>query len=538
MYLLENPVLQRELIVNLRRTRSFVLLFLYVGGLAAVVAFAWPESGSAKDAAAARQLLNVLFVGQFVLASLLAPTFAAGAISGEKERKTFEMLLASPLQPAAVLTGKLLGALFQIGLLIFSALPVVVLCLPLGGMSVYEVLAAYTAMLCGLLCFGAICLACSAFFTRTLASLLVSYLLMLPCILTAAWLWFALDGPYASWRLIGSLTALPLGAGGLCLFLFGLTTWRMRYPPDLTGQRQDALLHEQPVSSPLVVLRRDKFPDYLLSPEKRSDLMEEGINPVYDKEMRSEVFSQGAFMLRVVLQISIGLAVPLMAVLLYGMPWLAPWYISYVLLFNIVVGPVFSATSMTSEHERQTLDLLLTTTISPGHLLWGKLLAGLRVSGVLTSFLCYPILLSCVTWSFYWRTIDSMAYYLAIIATTIVTTSTVGMLCSIFARRTSVSLTLSYLTIGLLYVGVPAAWAYAETFFPHLPATRWLYGLTATSPFCAVFGTRLDFDIIGFPVQGWSWPVHQWHLVFYLCFNLFLLLLMAVLFRRRWRIAH
>ncbi|MEZ6075009.1 MAG: hypothetical protein R3C56_04835 [Pirellulaceae bacterium] len=43
-----------------------------------------------------RQLVDFFFLGQYVLASLMAPTFAAGAISGEKERKTYEMLLASP----------------------------------------------------------------------------------------------------------------------------------------------------------------------------------------------------------------------------------------------------------------------------------------------------------------------------------------------------------------------------------------------------------------------------------------------------------
>ena len=30
MYILENPVLQRELLVNLRMKRAFVLLFVYV----------------------------------------------------------------------------------------------------------------------------------------------------------------------------------------------------------------------------------------------------------------------------------------------------------------------------------------------------------------------------------------------------------------------------------------------------------------------------------------------------------------------------
>ena len=82
-------------------------------------------------------------------------------------------------------------------------------------------------------------------------------------------------------------------------------------------------------------------------------------------------------MLRLVIQVSMFLAIPLMAVCLYGKPDLAPWYICYVVLFNMLVGPVFSAGSVTSERERQTLDLLLTTIISPWQILWGKLVSGL-----------------------------------------------------------------------------------------------------------------------------------------------------------------
>ena len=42
MYLFENPVLQRELVINLRMTRSFVLLFTYVALLGMLVYAAWP----------------------------------------------------------------------------------------------------------------------------------------------------------------------------------------------------------------------------------------------------------------------------------------------------------------------------------------------------------------------------------------------------------------------------------------------------------------------------------------------------------------
>ena len=108
MYVLENPVLQRELLVNLRMARAFILLFLYLALLGAVVYFAWPQdtrldmTANSQSIAQTRRLVDLFFIGQYVLASMMAPSFAAGSITGEKERKTYEMLLASPLRPAAI----------------------------------------------------------------------------------------------------------------------------------------------------------------------------------------------------------------------------------------------------------------------------------------------------------------------------------------------------------------------------------------------------------------------------------------------------
>src|SRR3990172_1174800 len=118
--------------------------------------------------------------------------------------------------------------------------------------------------------------------------------------------------------------------------------------------------------------------------------------------MRSEIFSQGTLMLRVVIQVSMLLAIPLMAFFLYVWPNLAPWYVSYVIVFNVLVGPVFSAGSVTSERERETLDLLLTTILSSGQILWPKLVSGLRVSSVLTMFLLWPLVLAVVMVDSYW----------------------------------------------------------------------------------------------------------------------------------------
>ena len=48
-----------------------------------------------------------------------------------------------------------------------------------------------------------------------------------------------------------------------------------------------------------------------------------------------DIFSQGTLMLRLVVQVSMFLALPLMAFCLYWKVDLAPWYIAYVLLFAL-----------------------------------------------------------------------------------------------------------------------------------------------------------------------------------------------------------
>ena len=80
-----------------------------------------------------------------------------------------------------------------------------------------------------------------------------------------------------------------------------------------------------------VVIDRDLFPDKLFAPAKRGDLMPDGTNPVLDKELRSEIFSQGTLMLRVVIQVSMLLSIPLMAGLLFLRSDKAAYYVAYVL---------------------------------------------------------------------------------------------------------------------------------------------------------------------------------------------------------------
>lgn len=554
MFRFENPVLQRELLVNLRTFRAFILLFVYQAVLAAVVYFAWPNDSVRLDLTnnpdQTRGLVDLFFLGQYALASLMAPSFAAGAITGEKERKTYEMLLASPLRPSGIVWGKLVAALTHLGILIFASLPVVTLCLPLGGVSFYEVLTAYVVLFCSVITFGMISVAAGSFFSRTSASLVVSYLVILILAICVIWFWWGMS-TFGEQRILISLILIPGISAAITIPLFHITSARLLYPPDMGSEGKEVVDLEQEAEKAIgLVIQRDQFPDRLFAPPKRDTLMADGTNPVYDKEMRSEIFGQGTLMLRLAIQISMILAIPLMAYYLYIYRYLAPWYICYVLLFNILVGPVFSAGSVTGERERQTLDLLLTTTITPWQILKGKLISGLRVSSVLTSFLMWPVVLAMAMVPDFWANMPSLFSYIFIFAISCVTTAMVALFCSTIFHKSSTSLIVTYMVILSLYVVPVAVSFFATTFFPDAPGTPYVEMATVTSPFAAAHEIPIYIDdelcewvrpevdqpsILGYATAD------LWHFAGYisfaLVFNLLLFVSMIWMFNSRWRVS-
>src|SRR6478752_150127 len=545
MYVRENPVLQRELLTNLRMSRAFVLLFMYVALLGAVVWLAWPQEQRLDLAqpTAAKRLVNLFFFGQFVLASLMAPSFAAGAITGEKERMSYEMLLATPLRPGAIVMGKFFAALCHLGILMVCSLPIVMLCLPLGGVSLYEVFVAYFGMISTVALFGMISLWASSYFSRTSASLVVSYLMILPLAVICVLIWQQME-QLGELRLIVVLTVVPVACISLSALMWRNACQKLLYPKDLGSEGKEVVdLETEAREAVGLYIKRDEFPDKLFAPPKRTSFMEEGINPIYDKEMRSEIFSQGTLMLRLVIQISMLLALFVMAACLYIAPKLAAWYISYVLLFNMLVGPVFSAGSVTSERERQTLDLLLVTLVTPWQMLWGKLFSGLRVSSVLTAFLLWPVLLACMMPLPFWHHLPTMGGYVLIVALTCVITAVTALFCSTIFQKSATSLISTYLVIVVMFMGPVSVKFFAETFFKGTTQAAVAEKVGVISPFSAAFSLPLniaeddaraigttpaaDSDLrVFFGFVGWT-----------ILYCTVLILAMTQLFQVRWRVA-
>ncbi len=498
MYLLENPVLQRELLVNLRTNRAFLLLAVYQLLLAAVVLLAWPSDERldlTTNPRSAQKLVNLFFLGQYVIASLMAPSFAAGAITGEKERHTYEMLLASPLRPGAIVLGKMVASLTHLGMLIVASLPIIVLCLPLGGVSVYEVLAAYLGLIVSVILFGAVGVVCSSYFSRTSSSLVVSYLIILPLVILAIMFWRSLEGDGVL-RLKLAVLVVPAFVLSAVILMCAAAAGRMLYPPDVGSEGKEVIdLQKEAEEAVGLVIQPDQFPDFLFAPPKKQELMPDGANPVYDKEIHSEVFSQGTLMLRLVIQISMLLAIPLMGVFLFWQIERCAWFSVYVIVFNMLVGPVFLAGSMTSERERQTLDLLLTTTLTPWQILSGKFIVGFRISAVLTFFLLWPLLLGTVLNMSFWTNWMAVVGMFAVVLMVCLVNAVVALVCSLYSRRTSIALLSTYVVLLLLYVAPPAMASLMQIldFSPdRIAKVEWL-GIF--SPFSALFSIPLDANL-------------------------------------------
>ena len=498
MYVFENPVLQRELLVNLRTRRAFVLLAVYQVLLATVVVAAWPSDQKldlSSNPPSATKLVNLFFLGQYVIASLMAPSFAAGTIAGEKERKTYEMLLASPLRPGAIVFGKIIASLTHIGMLIIGSLPIIVLCLPLGGVSVYEVLAAYFGLIISVVLFGAIGVMCSSYFPRTSSALVVSYLAILPLVIGACVFWAALASE-GDLRLKLAVIVLPAFGLAAVILMGASAAGRMLYPPDVGSEGKEVIDLEREAEEAVgLVIQPDQFPDRLFAPPKKDEMMADGANPVYDKELHSEIFSQGTLMLRLVIQISILLAIPMMGVFLFFQQQHAPWFGVYVIVFNMLVGPSFLAGSITSERERQTLDLLLTTPLSPIQILWGKFIVRFRITIVLTSFLLWPLILGAGLNTSFWSNLLTVALMFLIVAMVCLVNCVVALTCSMFTRKTSIALLTTYAVLLFLYVVPPALATLARTLDmqPHTIMQADWTGVA--SPFSALFALPLNEEI-------------------------------------------
>ena len=107
-------------------------------------------------AKAGSQVFRIVAYGQVIGVCLLAPLFMAGAIASEQSGKTYDILLTTPLSNLQVVLGSLVGRLFFVLALLLSGLPLFAVVLVFGGVRAGSVLTAFGVAACTAVLVGSV----------------------------------------------------------------------------------------------------------------------------------------------------------------------------------------------------------------------------------------------------------------------------------------------------------------------------------------------------------------------------------------------
>lgn len=163
----------RRAFVVLTTYLAFMSLFLALIYLAFLTTASSPASGNSRDAG--KIMFTAVLGMQVFLVIFIAPAFTAGAISGEKERQTYDLLRTTLLSADSFVLGKLISSLSYVVLLILASIPLQSISFLLGGLSIEELVISQALILVAAVTFALYGLYCSARMKTTLAAIIAAY---------------------------------------------------------------------------------------------------------------------------------------------------------------------------------------------------------------------------------------------------------------------------------------------------------------------------------------------------------------------------
>lgn len=180
-----NPIVVKELRSRMRGGRAFILLTGFLLGLGLVGYGLFLRATSGQETGMpifSAQIGQTLFAGLafmlLFLVILIAPAVTVGAISSERERLTYEMLIATNLPSHRLLWGKLISALSYIALLLLAAIPLGSIVFLFGGITLRHVLQAAAIIVLSAITSAMLGIWASAMTGKTGRAAVVSYVII------------------------------------------------------------------------------------------------------------------------------------------------------------------------------------------------------------------------------------------------------------------------------------------------------------------------------------------------------------------------
>jgi ABC-2 type transport system permease protein len=181
--LARNPIVEKEYRTRMRTWRSSCALMacvLIVGGIGWLI-FALISGITARFSQSnavnyGLVLFVVLLILQEAVLTFITPALTAGAITGERERQTLDLLLCAPISAVGLLWGKLVGSMAYVLLVLLVLAPVFSLTLLFGGVALHQIVIGLAVTVMSALTIASVGLFFSTVFRRTIPAMVLAYI--------------------------------------------------------------------------------------------------------------------------------------------------------------------------------------------------------------------------------------------------------------------------------------------------------------------------------------------------------------------------
>jgi ABC-type transport system involved in multi-copper enzyme maturation permease subunit len=381
--MLLGAVYEREMKVAPRSRGLFVARAVYCGALLGIVATCWlVVTGSqtvttvGDTARFGATLMRILAPLQLVLAMLAAALTAVLAVGVEKDRRTLEMLLVSRLSDAQLVLGKLAGSLLRVLLLLVAAVPIFAVAGLFGGVEPGQLGRLFLATAAAAVATASVANAVAFWKDSTFQSLAITAFVLVSW--TAAGEAAAARFGTATGAAVSPARAMfaalePAGGPTLAPFLgvcgavfavsTGLAVARVRRWNTAQEARRRDVAAETPHAAGSArrgwFTRRDVWP-----------------NPILWREVCTRAHGRAMPLVRLAWLVLFAVAVAgvaaearsprpdRLAVAVAVVP---------MALASLLAVTALAVTSVTTERDRGTFDLLLVSDLEPAEFVWGKL---------------------------------------------------------------------------------------------------------------------------------------------------------------------
>lgn len=182
-----NPIIKKDLKVISRSMKYSWGLFAYEAVLALIFFIALSMINTITSYGFVAQnteiytayvaFFPVLAISELCIIAIIVPIITASSISGERERKTLDVLLTTTTTSYAIIRGKITSAVIRVMMFVLASIPLLSVSFIVGGTS-WAALFGFLALACFFAFFaGSIGIFCSSICKKSITSIILSYVI-------------------------------------------------------------------------------------------------------------------------------------------------------------------------------------------------------------------------------------------------------------------------------------------------------------------------------------------------------------------------